>query len=181
MTVKYDCTAEDLVTKLESLASLGLVAVSRTDALTGYGYSWTVTFVDLPLPKAGFPLAGTDVALSVVEHVKGVDITLTVTPDGHRSHASRIAPYNYDRVAERGRAACCRSRPQSRPIRGRVGRRRRAGLLGVEPRARARRRRGAAGVPTTHYLLKWTTAADFGAAQTVELELTNDAGWAADV
>ncbi|RHY19567.1 hypothetical protein DYB25_000036 [Aphanomyces astaci] len=73
--VKFDDTADDVTTKLQSLPTIGTVTVTRT--VLGTGFQWLVTFVsnmgDQPLLTVnGGLLIGTNAAVAVAEVTKGV-------------------------------------------------------------------------------------------------------------
>jgi len=102
VTIKYDATADDVKQKLESISTLGTVAVTRSS--TTWGYAWSITFVDnagnLPLLQtstASSPLTGSNVTLVVEELVAGseevlFDIPLNLT--NGEVYAARVTPFN---------------------------------------------------------------------------------------
>ncbi|EEY61599.1 uncharacterized protein PITG_01926 [Phytophthora infestans T30-4] len=85
--INFDDTAADVRTKLQSLATIGRLNVTRSEN-SDFGATWTVTFLsnmgDLPLlvVTAKTLLKGTGVNVVVQEIVKGVDVALETIIDG---------------------------------------------------------------------------------------------------
>ncbi|KAI9993650.1 hypothetical protein PInf_015936 [Phytophthora infestans] len=85
--INFDDTAADVRTKLQSLATIGRLNVTRSEN-SDFGATWTVTFLsnmgDLPplVVTAKTLLKGTGVNVVVQEIVKGVDVALETIIDG---------------------------------------------------------------------------------------------------
>ncbi|KAL4141254.1 hypothetical protein PRNP1_014375 [Phytophthora ramorum] len=85
--INFDDTAVDVRTKLQSLATVGRLNVTRVDN-SEFGATWTITFLsnlgDLPLLVVDDEtmLRGTGVSVVVQELVKGVDVAFETIIDG---------------------------------------------------------------------------------------------------
>ncbi|KAF4149257.1 Fibronectin type III domain [Phytophthora infestans] len=85
--INFDDTAADVRTKLQSLATIGRLNVTRSEN-SDFGATWTVTFLsnmgDLPplVATAKTLLKGTGVNVVVQEIVKGVDVALETIIEG---------------------------------------------------------------------------------------------------
>ncbi|KAF1787207.1 Immunoglobulin-like fold [Phytophthora cactorum] len=85
--INFDDTAADVRTKLQSLATVGRLNVTRSEN-SDFGATWTITFLsnmgDLP-PLVVYDktlLKGTGVNVAVQEIVKGVDVALETIIEG---------------------------------------------------------------------------------------------------
>mmetsp|Transcript_19739 Transcript_19739/g.42930 ORF Transcript_19739/g.42930 Transcript_19739/m.42930 type:complete len:985 (+) Transcript_19739:2-2956(+) len=103
IVVYTDESAEDFVTKLESLSGVGRVSVDVTEPSDKFGQLWLITFLsnadDVPLLRhqGTSNLQGTSVSLNIREKVKGSSDQRHVTVDGleeGRIYAGRIYAEN---------------------------------------------------------------------------------------
>jgi hypothetical protein len=104
----HNIAAADMETRLEALVSIGNVAVTRTAAAAGYGYTWSVTFSsqlgDLPLLGLNSavvnqpPITPAAATLTIQEVTKGVapqsELTVTGLDAQGGVYAARAAAVN---------------------------------------------------------------------------------------
>ncbi|KAH8073996.1 hypothetical protein JL721_2552 [Aureococcus anophagefferens] len=211
VVVEYDATAEDVEVQLESLASVGRVAVSKTvlptaDASSVYGAVWTVTFLtqpgDLPLLILdGSSLSGTNVALSVATSSEGVDPTYETLATGlepGKRYAARVRAVNSEGYGPWTDEPLRSAKGIDEPAQGQG-----AGVLPLstavgsvpDPIASVTVAAASAsqfsisydapesrGLPIDSYLIEWTTASSFTAtSETWTIELRNEPWGLADL
>jgi hypothetical protein len=129
----YNIAAADMETRLEAQVSIGNVAVTRTAAAAGYGYTWSVTFSsqlgDLPLlglnraPVNQPPITPAAATLTRTEITKGVapqsEVTVTGLAAQGGVYAARAAAVNAagaDQYAEFDKATVTTGTAPAAPV-----------------------------------------------------------------